>query len=252
MDERRSMAPSLRAVAKAERADVTVVLPTYNEAGNVERMVSAIRANGYGALVVDDRSPDGTGTIADGLADRDGRVSVLHRQEKQGLGPAYAAGFRRVIDMGAAIVCEIDADFSHDPADLPRLVAAIDDGADLAIGSRYVDGGGSDGWPWHRRFISRGGNLYARTLLRVPVGDLTGGFRAFRAESLRALHPEDCEASGYGFQVEMAWRACRAGMDVREVPIIFRDREIGSSKMSLSIAVEAMWLVTKWGLGLTG
>ena len=251
MDEHRLVAPPVRAVATTERTDVVVVLPTYNEAGNVARMVSAIRANGYGVLVVDDRSPDGTGTIADGLADRDRMVSVLHRREKQGLGPAYAAGFTRAMQSGAAILCEIDADFSHDPADLPRLVAAIEDGADLAIGSRYVEGGGSEGWPWHRRLISRGGNLYARTMLRVPVGDLTGGYRAFRAESLRTLHPENCEASGYGFQVEMAWRAHRAGMDVREVPIVFRDREIGTSKMSSAIAVEAMWLVTKWGLGLS-
>jgi dolichol-phosphate mannosyltransferase len=251
MDLHPSIAP-VRPAATTERSDVTVVLPTYNEAGNVERMVGAIRAGGYGVLVVDDRSPDGTGTIADGLADRDPRVSVLHRQEKQGLGPAYAAGFARAMEMGADILCEIDADFSHDPADLPRLVAAVDDGADLAIGSRYVTGGGSEGWPLHRRLISRGGNLYARMLLRVPVGDLTGGYRAFRAESLRALHPENCEASGYGFQVEMAWRAHRAGMGVREVPIVFRDREVGTSKMSSSIAAEAMWLVTKWGLGLSG
>jgi len=230
------------------QTDVLVVVPTYNEAENVAQIGAAVRAHGYGLLVVDDGSPDGTGEIADRLAAEDPGIAVLHREEKQGLGPAYAAGFRLALERGAQIICEMDADFSHDPADLPRLVAAVDSGADLAIGSRYVPGGGVEDWPWHRRWLSRGGNIYAATLLRTKVKDMTAGFRAFRAAALQQLDFASCEASGYGFQVEMAWRATRAEMDVREVPIIFRDRTEGTSKMGAGIAIEAMWLVTKWGI----
>lgn len=230
------------------RADVTVVVPTYNEAENVALIAEAVRSHGYGLLIVDDGSPDGTGAIADELAGADDEISVLHRTEKQGLGPAYAAGFDWALANGRDIICEMDADFSHDPSDLPRLVAAVNAGADLAIGSRYVRDGGVENWPWHRRWLSRGGNIYARTLLRTKVGDMTAGFRAFRAETLRQIDYSSCEASGYGFQVEMAWKVSRCGLRIEEVPIMFRDRARGTSKMGAQIAIEAMWLVTKWGL----
>jgi dolichol-phosphate mannosyltransferase len=228
---------------------VLVIVPTYNERDNIRPIVSAVRAHGYDVLVVDDGSPDGTGEIADELAEADEGVHVLHRTTKEGLGPAYAAGFARGLSMGAEILCEMDADFSHDPGDLPRLVAAVRDGADLAIGSRYVEGGGTDGWPWHRIAISRGGNRYASMMLGVHVADATAGFRAFRDTTLRKVDPSSCEASGYGFQVEMAWRTEQAGLTIVEVPITFRDRRYGESKMSGRIAAEAMALVTKWGFG---
>ena len=229
-------------------AEVLVVVPTYNEAENIALIAAAVRGHGYDLLVVDDGSPDGTGELADGIAAKDSGVKVLHRAAKQGLGPAYAAGFEWGLTNHAAVLCEMDADFSHDPNDLPRLVAVIAEGADLAIGSRYVAGGGVDNWPWHRRWLSRGGNLYARFMLGTRINDMTAGFRAFRAEALAKLDYSSCEASGYGFQVEMAWNAAAAGLDVREVPIIFRDRTRGTSKMGASIALEAMVLVTKWGL----
>lgn len=226
-----------------------VVVPTYNEADNIALIAAAVREQGLGLLVVDDNSPDGTGDLAEQLAAGDEAISVLHRSEKAGLGPAYAAGFAHALDSGAEIIFEMDADFSHDPRDLPRLLDAIRQGADLAIGSRYVAGGGVEDWPWHRRWLSRAGNLYARTLLRTSIHDMTAGFRAFRADALRRLDYGGCEASGYGFQVEMAWRASRLGLEVREVPIMFRDRARGTSKMGARIAIEAMMLVTKWGLG---
>lgn len=229
------------------RDDVLVVLPTYNEAENLESMAAAILEHGPRLLVVDDGSPDGTGDIADRLAEHD-RVDVLHRREKRGLGPAYAAGFAVGLGSGARILCEMDADFSHDPADLPRLVAAVDEGADLAIGSRYAAGGGVENWPLRRRALSRGGNLYANVMLGVSTRDVTSGFRAFRADALRRLRPEECRSSGYAFQIEMAWRAERLGLDVREVPIVFRDREAGDSKMNTGIALEAVRLITGWGL----
>lgn len=229
--------------------EVLVVVPTYNEAENLALIAEAVRSQGFGLLVVDDGSPDGTGRIADDLAEADPGTSVLHRTTKEGLGPAYAAGFAVALEHGADIICEMDADFSHDPKDLPRLVQAISEGADLAIGSRYVRGGGVDNWPWHRRWLSRGGNIYARTMLGTKINDMTAGFRAFRAEALRKLDFARCEASGYGFQVEMAWSASKTGLDVREVPITFRDRSRGTSKMGAAIAAEAMWLVTKWGFG---
>jgi dolichol-phosphate mannosyltransferase len=231
------------------RSEALVVVPTYNEAENIVLIAAAVRSQGLGLLVVDDGSPDGTGDIADGLAAEDENIWVLHRSEKQGLGPAYAAGFEYALDHGAEIICEMDADFSHDPKDLPRLLAAVRDGADLAIGSRYTSGGGVENWPWHRRLLSRGGNIYARFMLRTQINDMTAGFRAFRAVALQKLDFSGCEASGYGFQVEMAWRASQLGLDVREVPIMFRDRTAGQSKMGARIAIEAMLLVTKWGIG---
>lgn len=227
--------------------DVIVIVPTYNEAENVTAIAAAVRAHGHRLLIVDDGSPDGTGELADALAVADQGVAVLHRDTKAGLGEAYAAGFARALELDGTVLCEMDADFSHDPADLPRLIAAIDEGADLVIGSRYVPGGGIDDWPWYRKAISNGGNRYATFMLGMNVKDATAGYRAFRADAVRRLHPETCDASGYAFQVEMAWRASEAGLNIVEVPIRFRDREAGTSKMSMSIALEAMGLVTRWG-----
>jgi dolichol-phosphate mannosyltransferase len=227
---------------------VTVVVPTYNERANLETIVEAVLAHGYRVLIVDDASPDGTGDLADQLAVRQDHVEVLHRQQKQGLGPAYAHGFRHAQAGRARVICEMDADFSHNPDDLPRLIDEIrEDRADLAIGSRYVPGGATPDWPLHRRILSRGGNLYARLMLGLPVNDATAGFRAFRAEALADLEADTCQASGYGFQVEMTWRAARRGLRITEVPVVFRDRVYGESKMRGRIVVEAMWLVTKWG-----
>jgi dolichol-phosphate mannosyltransferase len=228
--------------------DVTVVVPTYNETLNIAHMIAAVRLGGYSILVVDDGSPDGTGAVVDEIAALDPSVGVIHRPAKNGIGPAYAAGFDRALADGATVVVEMDADFSHNPNDLPRLIDAIEAGADLVIGSRYVPGGSTPDWPVHRRLISRGGNLYARFMLGVPVQDATAGFRAFRAEALRKLPYHQAQASGYGFQVEMAWRAVTTGLEVVEIPVVFRDREQGNSKMNGRIVLEAMALVTLWGL----
>ncbi len=227
---------------------VVVALPTFNEIENLEDIVNAILAHNYEVLIIDDNSPDGTGKLADQLAEAHSRVSVLHRKTKEGLGPAYAAGFDMLLAEGADVIIEMDADFSHDPADLPRLVEAVSNGADLAIGSRYVPGGSTPDWPAIRRFISKGGNVYARTLLGIPTKDATAGFRAFAAPALRSLPYADAQASGYGFQVEMAWRANQQGLEIAEVPIVFRDRTRGQSKMGVRIVVEAMALVTGWGI----
>ncbi len=227
--------------------DVMVVIPTYNEAENVEAITGAVRSQGFRVLIVDDGSPDGTGGIAGRLAAEDEGVAVLHRTEKAGLGQAYAAGFEAAASLNATIFCEMDADFSHDPADLPRLIAAIDAGADLAIGSRYVPGGGTEGWPWHRRAISKGGNRYAAWMLGIHVKDATAGFRAFRSAAIQRLDPASCDAAGYAFQVEMARRAEDAELRITEVPIQFKERQAGTSKMSTGIAIEAMRLVTRWG-----
>ena len=226
---------------------VTVVIPTYNESENLPDISKAVTALGYRLLVVDDSSPDGTGELADRLAAEDPLISVLHRSRKEGLGPAYAAGFDRALADETEVVIEMDADFSHDPADLPRLVQAIDDGADLAIGSRYVPGGSTPDWPLTRRLISKGGNLYARMMLGIPIQDATAGFRAFRAGPLQTLPYREAQASGYAFQVEMAMRAHETGLRVVEVPISFRDRTRGTSKMGTGIVMEAMRLVTVWG-----
>ncbi len=229
------------------RTDVVVCLPTYNEAENINAMTRAIAGLGYRVLIIDDNSPDGTGTIADRLAGDLASVTVLHRAEKQGLGPAYAAGFATADLMGAAITCQMDCDFSHDPSDLARLVAAVDEGADVAIGSRYVPGGAVPDWTMGRRLLSAGGNRYARAMLGFAVRDGTAGFRAYRSDALALLDPAACNASGYGFQVEMTYRAARSGFTITEVPITFRDRTLGESKMNRSIVVEAMSLVTRWG-----
>lgn len=226
---------------------VVVVIPTYNERENLAHIVPAVTHQGYRVLVVDDNSPDGTGDLARRLSSSDSRVSLVQRNAKEGLGPAYAAGFDRAIEDGAEVIVEMDADFSHDPKDLPRLVEAIDNGADLAIGSRYVPGGSTPDWPLHRRLISRGGNIYARFMLGLEVRDATAGFRAFKTEALQRLPYSSAEASGYGFQVEMAWRAAQAGLEIVEVPIAFRDRAQGTSKMGPDIVKEAMRLVTRWG-----
>jgi dolichol-phosphate mannosyltransferase len=225
-----------------------LVLPTYNEAENVEPVVRAslerLAEAGvpYHVLVVDDGSPDGTGEIADRLAAELEPVRVLHRQRKEGLGRAYLAGFDVALAGGAELVLEMDADFSHDPADLPRLIRAAED-ADLVLGSRYVKGGGIADWGPLRRAVSRGGSWYARAILGVPVRDLTGGFKCFRRSVLETLQLDGVHADGYGFQIELTYRAIRAGFRVEEVPIVFRDRRVGSSKMTLRIALEAVWKV---------
>jgi dolichol-phosphate mannosyltransferase len=225
--------------------DPWLVLPTYNEAENIEAFVEAARANlpaSTRTLIVDDNSPDGTGEIADTLAGRHENVEVLHRPYKEGLGPAYIAGFRHALAAGADLVLEMDADFSHDPAYLPRLLEAAER-ADVAIGSRYVPGGGVSDWGALRKAISRGGTIYARLVLGVEVQDLTGGFKCFRREVLEAIDLDSVQARGYAFQVEMTYRAIRAGFKVVEVPIVFRDRQAGSSKMNRSIVAEAVWRV---------
>jgi dolichol-phosphate mannosyltransferase len=228
-----------------------VILPTYNEAGNIEAMVAAVMAKlneDDRILIVDDNSPDGTGRIADRLATSDPRVEVLHREAKEGLGPAYIAGFRRALEGGAGLVIQMDADFSHDPAYLPRLVAASEI-ADLVLGSRYVPGGAITEWGAVRRAISRGGSLYSRAVLGVPVRDLTGGFKCFRRDVLETIDLDSVAASGYSFQVEMTYRVLKAGFEVLEVPITFRERHTGSSKMSPAIVVEAAWRVPAIRLG---
>jgi dolichol-phosphate mannosyltransferase len=222
-----------------------LVLPTYNEAANIAAIVEAARANlpeDARILIVDDNSPDGTGEIADRLAAADPAVEVLHRAGKEGLGPAYIAGFHRAIDAGAGFVLQMDSDFSHDPRDLPRLLAAAAS-ADLAIGSRYVAGGGVADWSLLRRVVSRGGSLYASLVLGVRQRDLTGGFKCFRRQVLETIDLDAVAAKGYVFQVEMTYRTLQAGFTVREVPIVFRDRQVGDSKMSAAIAAEATWQV---------
>jgi dolichol-phosphate mannosyltransferase len=225
-----------------------LVLPTYNEAPNVEAFVRAVlpqlasAAEEYHVLVVDDSSPDGTGEIADRLAAELPQVEVLHRREKEGLGRAYIAGFKCALDAGADFVMEMDSDFSHDPQDLPRLLEAAQN-ADLVLGSRYIDGGGVTDWSLTRRLLSRGGSSYARHVLGIPVRDLTGGFKCFRRKVLETLDLESIQADGYGFQIELTYCAIKAGFRVVEVPIVFRDRQAGVSKMSARIAVEAVWKV---------
>jgi dolichol-phosphate mannosyltransferase len=229
-----------------------LILPTYNEAENVQAIVAAsgevlarVAPDGYRVLIVDDGSPDGTGELADRLADEHAWVEVLHRAEKSGIGPAYLAGFGHALDRGAGYVMEMDSDFSHDPADLARLLEAVRGGADLALGSRYVPGGGVSDWGVLRRFISEGGSTYARLVLGLGVRDLTGGFKCFRREVLESIHFDSVRSRGYAFQVELTYRTVQAGFAVVEVPIVFRDRQHGTSKMSWRIAAEAMWLVPR-------
>ena len=224
---------------------ICVCLPTYNERENLEAMVErlgGILGDDAVVLVIDDNSPDGTGEIADRLAAERERVHVLHRPRKEGLGPAYLDGFRRALELGAELILELDCDFSHDPADVPRLVAAADE-ADLVLGSRYVPGGGTRNWGALRRLISRGGSLYAQLLLGVPIRDLTGGFKCYRRAVLETIDLGAIHSKGYAFQIETTYRALRAGFRVVEVPIVFVDREIGGSKMSRSIVLEAVWKV---------
>jgi dolichol-phosphate mannosyltransferase len=220
-----------------------VCLPTYNERENLEPMLHALGDKGVHVLVVDDNSPDGTGELADRLAAQLDYVDVLHRQRKEGLGPAYLAGFRRALGSGAELVLEMDCDFSHDPAAVPRLIAAVDDGADLALGSRYVTGGSVGNWGFLRRFVSAGGSWYARVLLGVPVRDLTGGFKCYRRRVLETIDLDAIESKGYAFQIETTYRTLRAGFRIVEIPIHFVDREEGGSKMSKGIVAEAIWKV---------
>ncbi len=238
------------------RPSVWVCVPTYNERENLAAMAArrlevfdASEMDGH-LLVIDDGSPDGTGQIADDLAGREPRIQVLHRTEKSGLGPAYRAGFRHAMAHGAELIMEMDCDFSHDPAAVPSLVAAAQD-ADLVLGSRYVTGGGVADWGLVRRFISRGGSLYAQTILGVHVKDLTGGFKCFRREVLEALPLDEVGSAGYVFQIEMTYRALLQGFTVVEVPITFTDRTEGTSKMSKGIVLEAVALVPRlrWRLG---
>src|SRR4051795_8269348 len=220
-----------------------VCLPTYNERENLERMVRALADKNVDVLIIDDSSPDGTGEIADRLASELPWVQVLHRPRKEGLGRAYADGFRHVLAKGAELVLEMDCDFSHDPADVPRLIAAVEDGADLALGSRYVPGGGVRNWGLVRRLISRGGSVYTALFLHMGVKDPTGGFKCFRREVLDRLDLDAITPRGYAFQIETTYRAKRAGFRVVEVPITFVDREVGHSKMSKAVVLEAVWKV---------
>ena len=221
-------------------------LPTYNERENLEAMIDALGdvldTDRDHVLVIDDGSPDGTGEIADRLAAERGWVSVLHRETKEGIGPAYVAGFRRALSEDAELVLEMDCDFSHNPADVPRLIAATDD-ADLVLGSRYTPGGGTANWGLARRIVSRGGCLYAQVLLGMRVRDLTGGFKCFRRATLEAIDLDALSAHGYAFQIETTYRVHKAGLRIKEVPITFVERRAGASKMTSSIVAEAMWKV---------
>lgn len=228
-----------------ENASVWLVIPTYNEAANLEAIVEAVLEHlpaSRRVLIVDDASPDGTGDIAERLARDRADVAVLHHGCKQGLGPAYVAGFRQALAGGAELIAQMDADFSHDPADLPRLLEAAR-GADLVLGSRYVDGGAVADWGPGRRAVSRWGSAYARAMLGIGVHDLTGGFKVFRRRVLEAIDLDSLVALGYAFQVETTFRAIRAGFRVVEVPIVFRDRRVGQSKMTGMIVLEAAWRV---------
>jgi dolichol-phosphate mannosyltransferase len=228
---------------------VCVVLPTYNEAGTIAEVVARVLASTavVDVLVVDDNSPDGTGTLAEGVAEREPRVRVLHRARKAGLGPAYVAGFRDALARGYDAIIEMDADLSHDPSDVPRLIEAAAT-ADVVLGSRYAPGGGTKNWSKGRERLSRGGNMYARSLLRMPVNDITAGFRCYRREVLEELPLDEISSEGYGFQIEMLWRSWLAGFKIAEIPIVFTERREGVSKMSRSIVAEALGKVARWSL----
>jgi dolichol-phosphate mannosyltransferase len=229
---------------------VLVIIPTYNEAENIQPIVNRVRTSVPDAsvLIADDNSPDGTGKLADELALADERVHVLHRKGKEGLGAAYLAGFRWGIDQGYGVLVEMDADGSHQPEELPRLLTALKS-ADLVLGSRWIPGGRVVNWPKSREYLSRGGSTYSRLMLDVPIHDVTGGYRAFRKETLEGLGMDEVASAGYCFQVDLAWRAVKAGYHVVEVPITFVERERGDSKMSRNIVAEALWRVTAWGVG---
>jgi dolichol-phosphate mannosyltransferase len=232
----------------ADLGTILVIIPTYNERENLERIVSRTRGAVPAAhiLIADDNSPDGTGQIADDLAASDSNIHVMHRAGKEGLGAAYLSGFAWAIDAGYDVIVEMDADGSHQPEQLPKLLAALRN-ADVVLGSRWISGGSVVNWPKHREFLSRGGNLYTRAMLGIPLHDATGGYRAFRADALRTLDLSNVESKGYCFQVDMAWRAVRSGLRVVEVPIEFIERELGDSKMNQKIVTEALWRVTQWG-----
>ncbi|MDQ4024620.1 MAG: polyprenol monophosphomannose synthase [Actinomycetota bacterium] len=227
---------------------VWLILPTYDEAENIEALVEAALPQLASTqltptiLIVDDASPDGTGRIADRLASEHSEVQVLHRPQKDGLGRAYLAGFGRALSADADLIMQMDSDFSHEPADLPRLISAAG-AADVALGSRYVPGGGVTNWAWSRRLLSRGGCAYARMILGVPVRDLTGGFKCWNRSALERVDLAGVDAHGYGFQIEMTYRAIKAGLTVTEVPIVFRERREGQSKMDTRITLEAVWKV---------
>lgn len=229
---------------------VLVVVPTYNERQNVQLLIPAVRESVPRAdvLVVDDHSPDGTSDVVAELADRLGQITLLSRPGKQGLGSAYRAGFEYALDRGYDVVVSIDVDLSHDPDALPDLLRLIDAGAAAVIGSRYVPGGATVDWPWHRRVLSRWGNRYTSFVLRLQVRDCTSGYRAYRAEALKEIDPGTTSAEGYAFLTELVRRLVRADQRVMETPIVFRDRRYGTSKMSARIVAESMWLVTKWAI----
>lgn len=242
--------PEPRSAARYSQTMPTtlVVIPTYNERDNLEEIVSRTRAQGPSVLVVDDNSPDGTGELADDLAKRDAGVSVLHRAGKEGLGAAYRAGFAWALERGFDYIVEMDADGSHQPEQIPALIAQLDDGADLVIGTRWMPGGRVRNWPLHRQLLSKGGTRVARFMLRSRLRDITSGFRGFRAGTLASVDLDSTDSQGYGFQVELAWRVERSGADVREVPIEFVERTQGRSKMNLGIVAEAMRNVIVWGV----
>lgn len=232
--------------------ETLIIIPTYNELENIGPITQAIFENlpETDILIVDDNSPDGTGKKADELAAADSRIQVMHREGKQGLGKAYLAGFKWALERPYKFIFEMDADFSHDPKRLPAFLEAAKDGADLVLGSRYVDGGGTVNWGLSRKIISRGGSLYARTILGIPINDVTGGFKCFRREVLEGIGLDEVMSVGYSFQVELNYRAVRRGFKVREIPITFEDRKVGKSKMSRKIFLEAMTMV--WKLRLSG
>lgn len=229
-----------------------VIIPTYNERDNLPLLIPQILDHDLHVLIVDDNSPDGTGQIADALAAADQRVQVLHRPDKQGLGRAYLAGFRRALELDAPYIFEMDADFSHDPRYLPELLAAAGSAYDLVIGSRYVPGGGTTDWGMLRQFISRGGNLYARMILGMPLTDCTGGFRCYRRSTLAAIDLDAVHSNGYTFQIEMAYRVYKKGLRLGEIPIIFPDRRVGQSKMSRQIVLEALVSIWRLRFGIKG
>ncbi len=232
----------------ADLGRILVIVPTYNERDALPLIVERIRAAVPEAdiLVADDNSPDGTGAIADSLAEADGHVQVMHRHGKEGLGAAYIAGFTWGLQNGYDVLVEMDADGSHQPEQLPRLLDALR-GADLVLGSRWIAGGGTENWSRGREVLSRGGNVYTRVMLGVPIHDATGGYRAFRADTLRRLDLHTVASQGYCFQVDLAWRTVQRGMTVKEVPITFVERSVGDSKMSKAIVAEALLRVTQWG-----
>ena len=235
---------------RSQAVRTVVVLPTYNEAENIVGFLRAVRAAApdVDVLVVDDNSPDGTGALAEGIASELGRIKVLHRAGKQGLGAAYRHGFTTAFDEGYEAIVSMDSDFSHDPSTIPTMLQLVSDGADVAIGSRYVPGGATVDWPLRRRMLSKWGNRYTAAVLRLPVSDCTSGFRAYRAGALQAIDPASTTAEGYAFLTELVRKLIANGSTVVETPIVFRDRQFGTSKMSSRIIVESMLLVTKWGL----